>query len=66
MGMMKLTSEQLQRIEAQAHESAELIANCYCDEDDTFTPEVERITKGIVSLVVTQQSDGGDTTASAG
>lgn len=33
------------------HEAAEGIANCYCDEDDTFFPEVTRLTTAISKVV---------------
>lgn len=36
------------------NEAAELIANCYCDEEDTFFFEQERLIKGITELVDTR------------
>lgn len=54
---IKLTEEQLRRIETSAHEAAELLANHYCDENDTFIPECKRIAKGIISLVTNESAD---------
>lgn len=48
---MKLTKEQTAQVEAGAYEAAEGIATIYCDEEDTFAPEVRRIAQGIVALV---------------
>lgn len=42
------------------NEAAELIANCYCSEDDTFIAEVERLCAGISEVVDRASSSAGE------